>query len=330
MPPRSDESSQTREPLTAAMIRGQLILEIAAGLVVAPDQPMRQPKVLLRSQGAADWPLTLFASSTNEGIDAVVAGEADLAIVNPSAALTLAYRGIGAYTTPQPVLPIAVIPSFDQYVFAVRSETGLASLEDIGTKHYPLRIAVRGQADHYLHLMLDHIVAAAGFSLDDVRKWGGSITAAGNMPPRSGDARLSAFDGGDIDAIFDEGVAGWLESALDRDMRVLPVAESTLLPLERMGYRRGAILKSEYPRLDADVPSLDFSGWPIFVHAQAPDKLVTQICVALDERKALIPWEGEGPLPVERMGRDTPDTPLDVPLHPAAARVWAERGYLNI
>ena len=34
------------------------------------------------------------------------------------------------------------------------------------------------------------------------------------------------------------------------------------------------------------------------------------------------------PLPVEKMCRDSPETPLDVPLHPAAERFWRERGYL--
>lgn len=323
------EESQPRSSISAATIRGQVILEIAAGLVAAPEQPLRQTKVFLRAQGTAEWLLCLFGSSTNEGVDAVVAGEAALAIINPSAALTLAYRGTGAYATPQPIRPIAVIPSLDRYVLAVKRNTWLTSLEAIGELQYPLRIGVRGQPDHYLHVMLDHILAAAGFTLDDVRRWGGSVLAAGFSPPRRGDARFAALGRGEIDAIFDEGASGWLDAALDNDMIVLPVAEATLTSLEHMGYRRATLAKRSYPRLDTDVLTLDFSGWPIFVHAQAPDRLVAQLCAALDQRKALIPWEGEGPLPVERMCRNGDDTPLDVPLHPAAARFWNQRGYLN-
>jgi TRAP-type uncharacterized transport system substrate-binding protein len=134
---------------------------------------------------------------------------------------------------------------------------------------------------------------------------------------------------GEIDAIFDEGASGWLDAAFDNDMIALAVSESRLAPLEQMGYRRGTLAKRSYPRLEADVLTLDFSGWPIFVHASAPDRLVAQICAALDQRKALIPWEGEGALPVERMCRDGKDTPLDVPLHLAAAEFWKQRGYLN-
>jgi TRAP-type uncharacterized transport system substrate-binding protein len=314
---------------SATVIRAQLVLEIAAGIVGVPNQPLRQAKVLLREQGSRGWPVALFGSSTNEGIDEVVAGDAALGIINPSAALTLAYRGTGHYGKPQPIRPIAVIPSFDSYVFAVKRDTGLTCLEDIAMRRYPLRIGVRGQAEHYLHTMLDHVVNAAGFTLNDVRAWGGAVQPLGVSTPRPGRASFAALERGELDAIFDEGASGWLNAALDADMLILPVSETTIDKLEDMGYRRGVIERATYPRLPSDVPTLDFSGWPIFVHAAASDDLVTQICAALDERKSFIPWEGEGPLPVERMCRDGDDTPLDVPLHPAAQRYWQERGYLH-
>jgi TRAP-type uncharacterized transport system substrate-binding protein len=314
---------------SATVIRAQLVLEIAAGIVGTPNQPLRQAKVLLREQGSHGWPVALFGSSTHEGVNEVVAGDAALGIINPSAALTLAYRGTGYYETPQPIRPIAVIPSFDHYVFAVKRDTGLTRLEDIAVQRYPLRIGVRGQAEHYLHTMLDHVVRAAGFTLNDVRAWGGAVRPAGVSTPRPGRASFAALERGELDAIFDEGASGWLDAALDADMVILPISETTVETLEDMGYRRGVIERATYPRLSSDVLTLDFSGWPIFVHAAASEDLVTQICAALDERKSFIPWEGEGPLPVERMCRDGDDTPLDVPLHPAAQRFWQERGYLH-
>jgi hypothetical protein len=35
------------------------------------------------------------------------------------------------------------------------------------------------------------------------------------------------------------------------------------------------------------------------------------------------------PLPLERMVKESPATPLDVPLHPRAAAVWQQHGYLS-
>ncbi len=96
-----------------------------------------------------------------------------------------------------------------------------------------------------------------------------------------------------------------------------------------MGFRRGVISKADYPKLPADVVSLDFSGWAVFTREDTPADLIMAFCKALEARKDRIPWQGEGPLPLERMCRDTPDSPLGIPLHPAAERFWRERGYLT-
>ena len=53
-----------------------------------------------------------------------------------------------------------------------------------------------------------------------------------------------------------------------------------------------------------------------------------QICAAIEARKHLIPWQGDGPLPVERMCKDSHETPMDVPLHPAAEKFWKSQGYI--
>ena len=308
--------------------RSRVVLEIAAELVALPDQRERQAKVLLREQGSgAAWPLCLFATSTSEGVEAVAQREADLAMINPSGPLTLAYRGQGRYQHPLPVRAIAVIPSYDQYVFAVKATHGLARFEDIAARRVPLRVALRGQRDHCLHDMLDDITAAAGFSVAALESWGGAVRREGTLPYPDG-PKFQALARGEIDAIFDEAAPEWVDAALDAGMTILPLAEATVEKLERLGYRRGLIERSLYPRLPADILTIDFSGWTIFVHAEASDRLVEAICAALDARKHLIPWQGEGPLPVERMCRDAPDTPIDVPLHPAAERYWRGRGYL--
>jgi len=307
--------------------RSRVVLEIAAELVAMPEQKLQQAKVLLRSQGNFDWPLCLFGSSTTEGLDAVVKREAAISMLNPAGPLTLAYRGTGPFKTALPVRIIAVIPSQDQYVFAVKKEFGLTSFEEIAVRKPPLKLSLRGQPDHCLHMMLDHIAAAAGFAVADIERWGGEVRKEGSLPWADG-PKFQALRRGEINAIFDEAVQEWVSEAIDEGMTILPLAETTVRKLEAMGYRRGIIEKKLYPKLPRDILSIDFSGWPIFTHAEAPDTLVRQICAALDARKHLIPWQGSGPLPVERMCRDAPDTPIDVPLHPAAERFWRERGYL--
>jgi TRAP-type uncharacterized transport system substrate-binding protein len=283
---------------------------------------------MLRVQGGPDWPVTLFGSSTIEGVEAVVKGEAHLAIINPASALALAVAGKGIFTAPQPVLPITVIPSYDNYVFAVKSELGLTRFEEIGEKRVPLRLSLRGQKDHWLHYMLDDIAAAAGFKIPDIVEWGGQVTREGLLPYPNG-PKFEALRAGRIDAIFDEAANVWVDQASDAGLTILPLAEETVRKLEAMGYRRGIISKTEYPKLPADVLTLEFCGWPIFVHADAPEDFVRRVCTALEARKHLIPWQGEGPLPLERMCIDGPETPQTVRLHPAAEKFWRERGYLS-
>jgi len=313
------------EPVTT---RSKLVLEVASELVALRDKPWRQAILYLRQQGGEhDWSARLFASDTPSGIDAVARGEADLAIINPSGPLTVAYRGAGPYKEPQPVRVITVIPSYDQYMFAVAPDTRLTCFEEIGEKRVPLRISVRGQSDHSVHSMLDHIAEAAGFSIDELKSWGGQLHFQHGMPGSS--LRVDSARTGEVNAIFDEAVGSGVPAALGLGFRILPLREATVQKLEALGYRRGVIEANDYPGLPADVLTIDFSGWPVFCHEHTPDDLVTAICAALEARRDRIPWQGEGPLPLERMCYDTPEGPLDVPLHPAAERFWRDRGYLR-
>ena len=158
-------------PISPVGTRSRLMLEVAAELVTIRGKPWRQAMISLREQGAVAWSARLFASDTPAGIDAVLNGEADFAIVNPAGPLTLAYRGKGPYRQPRPVRIVTVLPSYDQLVFAVRADLGLETLEDVGERRVPLRISVRAQPDHSTHFVLHHVFRAAGFSLPSLETW---------------------------------------------------------------------------------------------------------------------------------------------------------------
>jgi TRAP-type uncharacterized transport system substrate-binding protein len=136
-----------------------------------------------------------------------------------------------------------------------------------------------------------------------------------------------------LDAIFEEAIVMWADVVTAAGMRFLPVEEKYRTKLEALGFKRGVIEKSLYPTLPADVPTIDYSGQPIFCHVDAPDLLVTKFCEALEARKARILWQigdpHQPPLPLERMCLDAQDTPLDVPLHRVAERFWRQKGYLK-
>lgn len=318
-----DQPEHWTHPITT---RSLVVLQMACALVDGSDSTIQQAKVLLKEQGRGDWNLRLFGSNAFDGVDAVAKREADLAIMNPAAGLMMAYRGIGPYSSPQPVRQIAVIPSLDQYAFAVRPETGLTSFEQIAQIRPRLVFALRSQRNHCMNVMLHDIVAAAGFSLEDIQSWGGEVRYEGMIPfpdsPKFGSAVK-----GDTNALIDEAADMWVNHAMDAGMVILPLAEATVRKLEVRGYRRGVLKKSLFPKLPHDYLTVDFSGWTIFCHAELPDTRVRQICAALDASKHLIRWQSEGPLPVERMCREAEDTPQMVPFHSAAEQFWKERHY---
>lgn len=306
--------------------RSRVMLEAASELVGMKVWPYRQARISLRDQEEGEWRISLFGSDNTEVIEAVDRGEVHIATLNPAAPLSLAYRGCGPFKGPIAVRAIAIIPSFDQLAFAVAEKTGLQSLSDVVQRRYPLRVSLRGQKSHSVHLVLKEVLAGAGFSLEDIISWGGEVRYDQGLPDAPN--RLGAVERGEVDAIFDEALAFWGNRAIDLGMRLLPVEEKHLQCLEELGFRRATVSKEKYPKLATDVMTIDFSGFPIFTHARVADEIVRSFCIALERRKDRIPWEGKGSLPLERMCRDTPEGPLDIPLHPAAESFWRERGYL--
>ncbi|HLI23227.1 MAG TPA: TAXI family TRAP transporter solute-binding subunit [Stellaceae bacterium] len=322
--------TNTTPAVNPNVTRSRLVLEVASemvgGTAADPVPDYFQAKVILRHNKGGK-PVTLFAVSSAEGIFAVANREADLAMINPACVLSVAVKGKGIFKEPLPLRAVTVIPSWDQFVFAVRPETGITSFEEIAAKKPKLRIMMRGALDHTLHHMFDDVAAAAGFSRDDIAKWGGEVLKKGSVPwPHT--PTFKALINGEVDALFDEAAHSWVPQALDAGMRILSLSERTVQTLEAMGYRRAILPKSAYPKLPADVLSIDFSGWTVFVRADADDKMVEQICAGIEARKMRVPWEEPGDLPVERMAQEAIDTPQVVPLHPAAERYWKSRGFL--
>ena len=110
-------------------------------------------------------------------------------------------------------------------------------------------------------------------------------------------------------------------------MHFLPIDEGHMKQLDAKGFRRGFILKEQNPGVPEDVPTVDFSGWPIFTSTQSPDRAIRAVCMALHARQDRLIIDGK-PLPLAQMVHDTPEGPLEVPLHPAAEQAWRDLGYL--
>ena len=174
------------------IIRSRLVLEVASEVIGMNQWPYRQARVNLRDQVGLEWKLSLFGSDTVEAIEEVARGDVHLATINPSSPLTMAYRGRGPFREAIPVRAIAVIPTQDQFAFAVSEKTGLKSFTDLLERRYPLRVSLRGQKRHSVHLVVKEVLAQVGFTLDDLVSWGGQIRYDEGMPDGPESSRCRA------------------------------------------------------------------------------------------------------------------------------------------
>ena len=322
--------------VTVVTIRPRLMLEAVSEMVGQDDWPHKYVRLTLRDPiGMHEGIFSLAATVDPDLIPEVARGAVAVAMLNPSAMLNRAVLGLGPFDEVQKVAAIGVIPSDDQLGFAVTERSGVTSLDQIREERVPLRVSVRASRDlasevpndiikpHGTTLLADEVLKAHGFCLADIESWGGHVSYDLPLPPHP--SRIGAVERGEIDAIFDEALGGWATKAAGLGMRFLPVEGEPLSKLTAEGFRPAVVDVGE------GVPTVDFSGWPIYTGADSSEAFVTSFCRALEARKDRIPWEDSGklPLPLERMCHDHPDAPLQVPLHPAAAQVWRECGYID-
>ena len=320
-----------RPPVDPSGIRAKLMLDTASFMMTEPDWNFRETRIELKSQAGAPGTFRLFGSNHPDSIVEVFERKLDISVMNPSAILNMGHLGVGLFAEPMQVATIAVLPHYDQLGFAVSKASGITSLDDIREKRYPLRLSTRGSLDYCTTRLVELVLKAHGFSYEDIISWGGSVSYDQPMPDDA--SRIGQVPTGELDAIFDEGIMIWADKVEEAGMRFLPLAENRLVELERLGFRRGTIEQSRYATLPADVPTLDFSGWPVYARVDTSDLLVRKFCEGLEANKQRTVWHIGGreqaDLPLARMVVESPETPLDVPFHPAAKKYWQELGYLE-
>jgi TRAP-type uncharacterized transport system substrate-binding protein len=302
-------------------------MEMAIGLsqTRTGDRPYRDVSIAVGVVAGGHFnPAISFAAGSPDIAMAVGRGEVDVAAINPSACLTMAYRGTGPFPEALPVRALATMPSWDRMAFAVAEKTGLTSIADIRERKYPLHLSVRGNEAHATRPLIDFVLQANGLSLRDIESWGGQMHYVST--PQDA-ARLSGIEDGSLDAVFDEGIKSWGPRALRMGMRFLPLDAKTVQAVRDLGWPVGPLPAARVPGLTADLAdAVSFSGWPIFTHANLADEAAYQMCQALDEARGDIAWDAEGPVALADLCLNTDAAPRAVPLHPGAERYYREHG----
>jgi TRAP-type uncharacterized transport system substrate-binding protein len=329
----------TPQRYNAAIQRVKGFLELASGLYETSlsYQTRRAAEGVLQTDSRLGYYLQLsllprgkqgdcislsFAADSFRELKLLAAGKVSVAWINPSASVTLAYKGTGPLRGRLPLRTIAVFPSWDVMGFAVHESTGITSLEQIKKERIPIWLSTGPTSDRDV---LESPVTFM-FTFADIRKWGGKIQAVAR--PSHPDRR-EAVEKGTVNAVFDEGIKSWGQTVLDHGFRYLAIDGTVLRKLKALGYRAGFVPKSHFKGLAADVPTIDFSGWPMVVRADMANDIAYALCEAIELRRLWIPTDNFRPLNIADLCANKEEAPYDVPLHPGARKFYRERSYLE-
>jgi TRAP-type uncharacterized transport system substrate-binding protein len=253
----------------------------------------------------------------------------DFGFGNPVGLAAMAYLGCGFYKKKIPLRAIGVFPTWDRLIFAVRKDTGIESLEDLKREKYPLRISTRrrGKLQTTVYA-IEEVLKAYGMSFRDIERWGGKIMEAAS--PSSKDRR-DHIQSGQADAVFDEGIKSWGNTALGADMRFLPINDAAARHMSKLGFPGAMLTRKHYPKLDHDIRCVDFSGWTFFCRADLPAEIAYNMARAVDLCHKQIPVDhfDKRPMTMREFCRGGPAGQLNIPLHTGAKKYFRQKGYLN-
>jgi TRAP-type uncharacterized transport system substrate-binding protein len=125
-----------------------------------------------------------------------------------------------------------------------------------------------------------------------------------------------------MDMIFDEGIKTWLPQSIAGGMVPVNLTQAEFAHLTALGWRK-KIIPAGKMGVKHDHDCIDFSGWPIYCSANLDEKMVYDVCGAIAARDFEMPFE-EDYKGIAQLGRDTEETPIDVPLHPGAEKWFRE------
>jgi TRAP-type uncharacterized transport system substrate-binding protein len=317
-----------RLPRGANFQRALMLWQIGLHIAGDPNTPYYGPRDMCIAVGSGSnenfRPWLRMSTGSPILAHAVCRNELEAAMINPSGLLTQAYRGTGLFPQALPVRILAVYPSLDHFVYLIHPRTGLKSLGEIKEKKYPLRLSIREDATHSTRVLVDQTLAAYGMSLKDIESWGGSFQLNGGPGDQR---RLDALEANAIDAVFDEGLPLWLDSALATGMKPVTLDDFAFKFLvDDLGWRKFTIKPGRFKNLKEEYTCIDYSGWPLYTRASLPEEDAYKICDAMLARKDEIYWE-ESFSGIGQLGQDTDATPRDVPLHPGAEKWYREHGF---
>jgi hypothetical protein len=230
-----------------------------------------------------------------------------------------AYEGGEAYKKEGPIKNLRMIAHIENPAYlmvAVTKSSGITDLHQVREKKMPVRIMM-GPSPDMMWALLGHY----GITEKDVKDWGGQVLAGNAL------AKNPNFDiiiGVGVLSNYPEGNM-WYEMSQKKDLVFLQIPQDLLEKLAKDYVGELVDLPFRYLRGvdDEPHPTVGLSGLAVYGRDDLPDDFVRDIAKALDDRHDLLKWTNQ---PMSYDPRTVGDG-HGVPMHPAAARYYSERGY---
>lgn len=247
-------------------------------------------------------------------------GKADIALGFP-VETGLAIKGLEPYDEPIPDLR-ALVGRTDTYwfAFAVRSDSGIRSIDQIKNQKYPLRLAIlpKGSSGEW---MTRTVLNAYGISYSDIKSWGGKVMSG------SFAAAVALIKENKADAfgqVCTPGHPTWTELCTTVNMNFLPVKEDIINKLaDKYGYVKGVIPEGAFRGVKEDISTLGFYTM-LITTSDLPEDVAYIITKAVCENKPRIvsaykAFEVFDPKTAWK---------VPVPLHEGARKYYEEMGLM--
>ena len=249
----------------------------------------------------------------HDQIAALRAGEADIAVVTPAAAVSM--------LKPGDLCALGVIGQRDRLVVVADAALPVGTVADLADVPGSLTVAT----------CPDDGVNLIGFAAHKALRLAGVKTESLSFryDERPFPA-LSAFAGGDADVLIQEAIMmpHWQRIADKRPVRYLPWGDGVLAAFAAEGWPSATVPAGFLPGLTEDLHTLDFSDFVLLCRKTLPEDigyLATWCMVrtrrALEAQYAHLPQD-HSPVTCPVIPADLARTPI--PLHPGAARAYAD------
>lgn len=257
----------------------------------------------------------------------------DLSFTVPACAGPMAIHGTGLHEGERfPFLrSLGTLPQTDRLLFAVDAGLGVSSFEELHAKKPPIRISTAPDDNaNTIGFAVQRALEIAGLSREVLRSWGGDLVES--VRP---DEHIAAIVNGTANAVLTEAIMTpwWSNLADSRDLRFLSFEEPVLAEMEaRYSWPRATVRAGYLRGITEEIRTLDFSDFLIVVREDMPDDIAYAIAWCLVETREELERQYRH-LPPERSPVTYPLEPAKIataaiPLHPGAARYYAQAGLI--